>query len=124
MTSIIRWFARTRFADSLFQPTLRLADRGIAQYRALDPHEPLRRDAVATAVLFLMHGPVRRLRSVRRREPAYVWKHRGEAWAAALGFEPYISTSEFLAGCYALDVPVRVLPTGDALVGLSHAGPA
>jgi hypothetical protein len=84
-----------------------------------DPHHPLHPPCVATAIAFILYGPVK-IRS--RAEPAsrssYGWKHSAEDWGAGVGMEPYVSNGDFIAAALSLGVPVGPTDGPNCKVGL------
>jgi hypothetical protein len=83
-------------------------------------HDPLDRRCVATALAFILCGPVRRVQLVRGRG-SYSLKHDAERWGRLIGFEPYVSNGDFIAAASYLKVPLRpdVRGTPNATIGLT-----
>jgi hypothetical protein len=90
----------------------------------MGPPEPFDLASVASAVCFITHGPVLKLRRVRRNGThSYGWKHTAERWARDLGMAPYIANGDFIAACLGLDVAIaQVRDTPNAWIALSLAG--
>ena len=67
---------------------------------------------VATALLYLICGPVQVLRSVPRKYAgtSYGWKHQAENWGELVGLSPYISNGAFIVAADWLWVPSRRYP--------------
>jgi hypothetical protein len=63
---------------------------------------------VATALLFLVGGPVKLLRAVPRvASSSYGWKHKAEAWGKLVGLSPYVSNGAFIVAAEWFGVPSR-----------------
>ena len=65
-------------------------------------------DEVATAMLYLVTGPVKVLRTLPRHAgTSYGWKHHAERWGEMVGLSPYVSNGAFIVAAEWLGVPSR-----------------
>jgi hypothetical protein len=63
---------------------------------------------VATALLFLVAGPVKMLRAVPRdASSSYGWKHTAESWGELAGLASYVSNGAFIVAAEYFRVPSR-----------------
>lgn len=67
--------------------------------------QPLVVENVATSLLFILYGPVARVRIPKW--SSYSGKHGAEIWGKELGFSPYVSNGDFLAACLYTNIAHR-----------------
>jgi hypothetical protein len=96
------WLDHARLAIEGAPPRLDRLGWNRCHPRRASGREPFDENSVATAIAFILAGPVCHV-SVARLS-SYALKHGAERWGDRVGFEPYVGNGDFILAAHYCDV--------------------